>query len=87
MKLLLFILSTIGGCVDVIGFLGLGGLFIAHVTGNVGILAAKLAARDPAQISYLIAVPVFMITLEITRLLVAGLDRVRICSLLPQLFL
>src|ERR1700739_1202299 len=42
MKLLPFVLTTIAGCVDVIGFLGLGGLFTAHVTGNVVILAAKL---------------------------------------------
>src|SRR5205814_71288 len=29
-KLLPFVLSTIAGSVDVIGFLGMGGLFIAH---------------------------------------------------------
>jgi uncharacterized membrane protein YoaK (UPF0700 family) len=87
MKLLPIMLSTIAGCVDVIGFLGLGGLFTAHVTGNVVILAAKLVVHDPAPISYLIAVPVFMIALGTTRLLVAGLERIRICSLLPLLFL
>jgi uncharacterized membrane protein YoaK (UPF0700 family) len=34
------ILSTTAGAVDVIGFLALGGLFTAHVTGNVIIVAA-----------------------------------------------
>ena len=33
--LLTFVLSVIAGSVDVIGFLGLGALFIAHVTGNL----------------------------------------------------
>jgi uncharacterized membrane protein YoaK (UPF0700 family) len=87
LPILPIMLSTIAGCVDVIGFLGLGGLFTAHVTGNVVILAAKLVVHDPAPISYLIAVPVFMIALGTTRLLVAGLERIRICSLLPLLFL
>jgi uncharacterized membrane protein YoaK (UPF0700 family) len=66
MKLLPFVLSTIAGRVDVIGFLGLGGLFTARVTGNVVILAAKLVAHNQTPISYLIAVPVFMIALGIT---------------------
>src|ERR1700722_18915235 len=42
-KLLPTIHSVIAGSVDAIGFLGLGGFFIAHVTGNLVILAAHLA--------------------------------------------
>ncbi|MBV8314433.1 MAG: DUF1275 family protein, partial [Planctomycetaceae bacterium] len=34
------VLSTMAGAVDVIGFLALGGLFTAHITGNVVIVAA-----------------------------------------------
>jgi len=45
-KLLPFVLSVAAGNMDIIGFLWLHGLFTAHVTGNVVILAATLFARD-----------------------------------------
>jgi uncharacterized membrane protein YoaK (UPF0700 family) len=85
LKLLPFVLSVIAGSLDVTGFLGLGGLFTAHITGNLVVLAARLVANEPAPISYVIAVPVFMATLALTRLLVAGLDRIGIASLLALL--
>ncbi len=34
LRLLPFVLSVIAGCSDVISFVGLGGLFTAHITGN-----------------------------------------------------
>ncbi|WP_426418957.1 YoaK family protein [Bradyrhizobium genosp. A] len=86
-KLLLFLLGVIAGSVDVIGFLGLGGLFTAHITGNLVFLAARLVAGEQAPLAYLIAVPVFIIALALTTLLAAGLARIRIRSLLPLLFL
>ena len=52
-KLLTFVLSVIAGSVDVIGFLGLGALFIAHVTGNLVILAARAAAGEQAPAAHL----------------------------------
>ena len=45
-KLLPAVLSVIAGSCDVIGFLGLGGLFTAHVTGNLVILAAHILGED-----------------------------------------
>jgi uncharacterized membrane protein YoaK (UPF0700 family) len=47
-KLLPGVLSVIAGSTDVISFLGLGGLFTAHITGNLVILAAHIAADDAA---------------------------------------
>lgn len=43
-KLLPSVLSVTAGSVDVIGFLGLGGLFTAHITGNLAILAAHVVS-------------------------------------------
>jgi uncharacterized membrane protein YoaK (UPF0700 family) len=73
--------------VDAIGFLGLGGLFTAHITGNIVVLAARLVAREQTPLAPLMAVPVFMVALALTRLLAAGLERLRIGSLLPLLLL
>jgi uncharacterized membrane protein YoaK (UPF0700 family) len=81
------VLSLIAGSVDVISFVGLGGLFAAHITGNLVILAARIVAGDEAPLALMIAVPVFIIVLAMTRLLAGGLERLRVASLRPLLFL
>jgi uncharacterized membrane protein YoaK (UPF0700 family) len=86
-ELLPFVLSVTAGSVDVIGFLGLGGLFTAHITGNLVVLAAKVVAGEQAPVAYLMSVPVFMAALALTRLLAAGLERLRVPSLVPLLLL
>jgi uncharacterized membrane protein YoaK (UPF0700 family) len=87
LMLLPFVLSMIAGSTDVIGFLGLGGLLTAHITGNLVILVARIVTNEPVPLSYLIAVPVFVIVLGMTRLLVAVLEQLGIASLLPLLLL
>ncbi|MGC1675720.1 MAG: DUF1275 family protein, partial [Candidatus Acidiferrales bacterium] len=59
------VLSMTAGAVDVIGFLALGGLFTAHITGNVVILAAHYITGGFSRIGPLIAVPVFITVLGI----------------------
>jgi uncharacterized membrane protein YoaK (UPF0700 family) len=86
-KLLTFVPSVIAGSVDAIGFLGLGTLFIAHITGNLVILAARTAAGEHAPAAHLLSVPVFIIALVAVRLLAARLDRSRIATLRPLLVL
>jgi len=86
-KLLTFVLSVIAGSVDVIGFLGLGALFIAHITGNLVILAARTAAGEHASAAHLLSVPAFIIALFAARLLAATLDRSGIATLRPLLLL
>jgi uncharacterized membrane protein YoaK (UPF0700 family) len=87
MKLLPFVLSVIAGSVDVIGFLGLEALLTSHITGNLVVLAARLVTHEQASVASLIAVPVFMVALILTKLLVAGLERSGVASLLPLLLL
>jgi uncharacterized membrane protein YoaK (UPF0700 family) len=82
-----FVLSVIAGATDVIGFLGLNGLFTAHITGNLAVLAAHIVARDPATLSYILSVPVFMLMLFLTRLLARGLEKAGVSTLWPLLLL
>ncbi len=58
-------LSMTAGAVDVIGFLALGGLFTAHITGNLVVLAAHYITGGFGQIGPLLAVPIFVIVLGI----------------------
>src|SRR5258708_39737642 len=59
-KLLPSVLSLTAGSVDAIGFLGLGGLFTAHITGNLVILAAHVVSGGTAPLAPMLSVPVFM---------------------------
>ena len=86
MKLLPFVLAFVAGSVDVTSFLGLDGLFTAHITGNLVVLAAHIIARGEATLALMISVPVFIIMLAATRVLAAGLERGGIKSLGVLLF-
>src|SRR6266850_7803162 len=59
---LLLVLSVTAGCTDIISFLGLNGLFTAHITGNFVILAARIINGDAAHIAVILSVPVFIMT-------------------------
>jgi len=82
-----FVLSLIAGATDVIGFLGLSGLFTAHITGNLVVLAAHIVAGDPTIFSYVLSVPVFMMVLLLTRLLAGRLEQTGLSTLQPLLLL
>jgi uncharacterized membrane protein YoaK (UPF0700 family) len=86
-RLLPFVLSLIAGSADAIAFVGLGGLFVAHVTGNLVILAAQFVRSGEAQTSQLVSLPVFIVMLALTKLLATGLERMRIATLCPLLLL
>lgn len=86
-KLLPGVLSVVAGSVDVICFLALGGLFAAHITGNLVVLAAHLATGRAASFASLLSVPVFIVVLGLTRLAAAGLEETRHCPLQPLLAL
>ncbi len=82
-----FVLSLIAGSTDIIGFLGLNGLFTSHITGNLVVLAAHIVAGDPTVFSYILSVPVFMMMLFVTRLLAGRLEQAGVSTLQPLLLL
>jgi uncharacterized membrane protein YoaK (UPF0700 family) len=84
---LLVVLSVTAGCTDVIGYLGLNGLFTSHITGNLVVLAAHIAGGIEVQISKVLAVPVFVVTISLTILLADGLETIGLPSLRPLLLL
>jgi uncharacterized membrane protein YoaK (UPF0700 family) len=86
-QIVLILLTVTAGSVDAIGFLGLDGLFIAHITGNLVILAARIATDDKAPLAHIISFPVFIVALAVTRLLAAGLERMHVTLLRPLLLL
>jgi len=87
LKLLPALLSVVAGSADVISFLGLSSLFVAHITGNLIILAGHLVTGARVDVAPVLSVPVFILALMLTRLLVAGLEAQGITSLGPLLLL
>ena len=68
------LLSVIAGMVDVIGFLSLG-LFTAHVTGNLVVIAALVVRGGPPKIAQVLAVPVFIAAVAAAWLVARSSDR------------
>ena len=81
------LLSVIAGATDIIGFLGLKGLFTAHITGNLVVLAARMIAGDPAIVSVMLSVPVFMLALLLTKLIAGVIADTGRSTLAPLLLL
>jgi uncharacterized membrane protein YoaK (UPF0700 family) len=84
---LLIVLSVTAGSTDIIGFLSLNGLFTAHVTGNLVMLAAHIVAGDEVQIATMLSVPVFIVMVVLTILLAGGAESIGLASLAPLLLL
>ena len=84
---LLAILSLVAGSIDVISFLGLNGLFISHITGNLVILAVRIVNAGEAPLALILSVPVFIVMLGLTKFLVSALEKIQHHSLRILLFL
>jgi uncharacterized membrane protein YoaK (UPF0700 family) len=81
------LLSIIAGSTDVISFLGLAGLFTAHITGNLVVLAAHITTGQPASMAAMLSVPVFMVVLGVSRVLAAALEWIGAPTLQPFLLI
>jgi uncharacterized membrane protein YoaK (UPF0700 family) len=67
------LLSFNGGFVDTAGFLGLQGLFTAHVNGNFVTLGAALVYGHHGIIGKILALPVFILVIALARIAGAAL--------------
>lgn len=78
-----FLLAAIGGCVDAVGILTLGGLFVSHMSGNTASFGAAFGQGDwIAAWPHLFAVPVFVLGLFLGYLCVAERSSYRRCALI-----
>jgi len=55
------ILAMLAGVTDVTSWILLGGLFTAHITGNLVVLAANLVSATPPRLAAVLALPVFIL--------------------------
>jgi uncharacterized membrane protein YoaK (UPF0700 family) len=55
-------LATLAGITDVTSWILLGGLFTAHITGNLVVLAANLVTGTAPRLVAVLALPVFVVT-------------------------
>src|ERR1017187_7186592 len=62
------LLSFNGGFLDTVGFLGLQGLFTAHVTGNFVTLGAALVLGHHGIVGKILALPEFILVIALARL-------------------
>ncbi len=79
------LLSLTAGYVDTAGFLGLQGLFTAHVTGNFVTFGAALADGTAGIIPKLAALPFFCLSVFVARLAGRGLETAGKSPLKPLL--
>ena len=69
------LLSVIAGMVDLTGFLSLGSLFTAHITGNLVVVAALVVRRGQINPAQMMAIPVFIVAVAATWLLARASGR------------
>jgi len=84
LRLLPLQLSLIAGSADVVGFLW-HGTFVAHITGNLILVAARVVAGTPVGAATVLSVPVFVVTLGLNNTAAVRLESAGIPSLRPLL--
>lgn len=80
-------LAFVAGFVDAAAFIALTGLFTAHVTGNFVLIGAELISTSTGVLAKLLALPIFVVSVAITRLIALALERRGSSPLRPLLAL
>lgn len=86
------LLSIIAGMVDLTGFLSLGNLFTAHITGNLVVIGALVVRQGHVNPAQILAIPVFILAVAAVWLLARvsgkhGVSLLRLLLLLQFLLL
>ncbi len=68
-------LSFVSGFVDVVGFVALYGLFASHITGNFTVMGSDIVHGSSGIIAKLLALPMFLVFVAITRFVVLGYEQ------------
>jgi uncharacterized membrane protein YoaK (UPF0700 family) len=68
-------LGFISGFVDTLGFIALFGLFAAHITGNVVLIAASIVDHRYGIAIKLMAIPTFIVAAIVTRFFIIRRER------------
>lgn len=63
------LLAFNAGFIDTVGFVGLFGLFTAHVTGNFVLIGASIVTHGSGIVAKLLALPTFILAVAVTSLL------------------
>jgi uncharacterized membrane protein YoaK (UPF0700 family) len=85
-------LAFIAGFLEACGLIALSGLFIGHVTANIAVLGMAIATDVPGSTTKLLALPVFMAVVALTRvgahpLRLHGYDAARLIMMLELMLL
>lgn len=68
-KHLLTLLSVIAGMTELLGFITLGNIFAAHMTGNLVLVAADLVSSGSMKIAQALTIPMFVLAIAGTWLI------------------
>jgi len=78
-----FLLAGVGGSIDAVGILTLGGLFVAHMSGNSAAFGAAFGQGDWRHgLPHLLAIPVFVLGLFLGYLWILSSRTYRRCAML-----
>jgi uncharacterized membrane protein YoaK (UPF0700 family) len=78
-----YFLASIGGFVDAFGILTLGGLFVAHMSGNSAAMGAAFGQANWAEgMPHLVAVPIFVLGLFVGYALMLRSPGYRRCAMI-----